>query len=68
MLSLSKLDGLPLMQIFGEEELLSIPFKYLVFTVAGCPLSAFVICLLLSVLLHYDQVKIMSYDSSPLMA
>uniref|UniRef100_A0A183BT10 Ribosomal_L16 domain-containing protein n=1 Tax=Globodera pallida TaxID=36090 RepID=A0A183BT10_GLOPA len=47
--------GPSVMQIFGEEELLSVQFKYLVFFIAGCPLVAFLLCLLLSIILHYEQ-------------
>uniref|UniRef100_A0A914HWV8 Post-GPI attachment to proteins factor 2 n=1 Tax=Globodera rostochiensis TaxID=31243 RepID=A0A914HWV8_GLORO len=47
--------GPSVMQIFGEEELLSVQFKYLVFFIAGCPLGAFLLCLFLSIILHYEQ-------------
>ncbi|CAI5444679.1 unnamed protein product [Caenorhabditis angaria] len=39
----------------GEDDILSLPFKYVVFCVAGLPSSALFICVILSLWLHFDQ-------------
>uniref|UniRef100_A0A1I7Y5V0 Post-GPI attachment to proteins factor 2 n=1 Tax=Steinernema glaseri TaxID=37863 RepID=A0A1I7Y5V0_9BILA len=39
----------------GENELISIPFRHIVYSVAGLPLSALFICIFLSVTLHLNQ-------------
>lgn len=38
-----------------EQQLLSIPFRTFVLIAAGCPFAAFLACVLLSILLHYEQ-------------
>nr|CAD2134823.1 unnamed protein product [Meloidogyne enterolobii] len=43
------------MHIFGEEEVLSIPFHVVVFMLTGCPMLAFVLCLSTSIFLHYEM-------------
>lgn len=43
------------MSVFGEDELLSIPFKVVVLLIAVCPFAAFSGCLLLTLWLHYEQ-------------
>lgn len=43
------------MVLSDGDELLSIPFKVVVTVVAGLPFSALVICVLLSILLHWDE-------------
>lgn len=42
--------------VFNDgDELLSIPFKVVAFTVAGLPLSALFLCVLISMMLHWDE-------------
>uniref|UniRef100_A0A914KJV0 CWH43-like N-terminal domain-containing protein n=1 Tax=Meloidogyne incognita TaxID=6306 RepID=A0A914KJV0_MELIC len=43
------------MHIFGEEEVLSIPFHVVIFMLTGCPMLAFVLCLSTSILFHYEM-------------
>lgn len=43
------------MHIFGEEEVLSIPFHVVIFMLTGCPMLAFVLCLSTSLFLHYEM-------------
>ena len=38
----------------GEDDFLSFSFRVFIVTVAGLPLSALIICVSLSILLHYD--------------
>lgn len=40
---------------FGDDELLRIPFRYLIYVVAGLPFSALTLCVLLSLVLHWDE-------------
>lgn len=40
---------------FGDDDILSIPFKYFVICIGGLPSSALLICVILSLLLHFDQ-------------
>ncbi|VDK63285.1 unnamed protein product [Cylicostephanus goldi] len=39
---------------YGDDDVLSIPFRIFVYIVAGLPLSALIICVLSSLLLHFD--------------
>ncbi|KAK0414494.1 hypothetical protein QR680_011463 [Steinernema hermaphroditum] len=39
----------------GDDELISIPFRHIVYCVAGLPLSALFICIFLSITLHIDD-------------
>uniref|UniRef100_W6NIB9 Ribosomal protein L10e L16 and Frag1 DRAM Sfk1 domain containing protein n=1 Tax=Haemonchus contortus TaxID=6289 RepID=W6NIB9_HAECO len=39
---------------YGDDDILSLPFRLFVFIVAGLPLSALIICVLFSVLLHFE--------------
>uniref|UniRef100_A0A1I7T2H1 Post-GPI attachment to proteins factor 2 n=1 Tax=Caenorhabditis tropicalis TaxID=1561998 RepID=A0A1I7T2H1_9PELO len=39
----------------GDDDILPIPFKYFVYCIGGLPASALLICVLLSLLLHFDQ-------------
>lgn len=43
------------MAVIGEEELLSIPFRWFVYVVAGMPLFALFACIAISVTLHLDE-------------
>jgi hypothetical protein len=43
------------MHIFGEEEVLSIPFRVVIFMLTGCPLLAVVLCLVISLFFHYEM-------------
>jgi len=45
------------MVLSDGDELLSIPFKLVVTVVAGLPFSALVICIFLSMLLHWDEAN-----------
>lgn len=40
---------------FGEDELLRIPFRFVVYVIAGLPFSALALCVFLSLLLHWDE-------------
>ncbi|KAJ1357104.1 Post-GPI attachment to proteins factor 2 [Parelaphostrongylus tenuis] len=40
---------------YGDDETFSLPFRIFVFVIAGLPLSALIICVLCSILLHYDS-------------
>ncbi|CAB3402326.1 unnamed protein product [Caenorhabditis bovis] len=39
----------------GEDDILSIPFKYFVFCIGGLPASALLICVFLALTLHFEQ-------------
>ncbi|KAL6726460.1 hypothetical protein Aduo_008427 [Ancylostoma duodenale] len=39
---------------YGEDDVLSLPFRVFVYIVAGLPLSALIICVLCSILLHFE--------------
>ncbi|GMR41810.1 hypothetical protein PMAYCL1PPCAC_12005 [Pristionchus mayeri] len=39
----------------GDKELISLPFRYVVYVVAGLPSSALFICVICALLLHFDQ-------------
>uniref|UniRef100_A0AC34RJH8 Ribosomal protein L10e/L16 domain-containing protein n=1 Tax=Panagrolaimus sp. JU765 TaxID=591449 RepID=A0AC34RJH8_9BILA len=44
-----------IMGLADGDELLSIPFKLVAFIIAGLPLSALMICVILSMILHWDE-------------
>ncbi|GMT18745.1 hypothetical protein PFISCL1PPCAC_10042 [Pristionchus fissidentatus] len=39
----------------GDEEVISLPFRYVVYSVAALPSSALFLCILCALMLHYDQ-------------
>ncbi|KAI6215372.1 Ribosomal-L16 domain-containing protein [Aphelenchoides besseyi] len=39
----------------GDDELLRFSFRYVVYTIAGLPLTALGLCLMISILLHWDE-------------
>lgn len=40
---------------FGDDDLLSMPFRTVIYAIAGLPMSALVICILVSITLHWDE-------------
>lgn len=39
----------------GDDELFRLPFKFVVYIVAGLPFTALMLCLILSLMLHWDE-------------
>ncbi|WKY01991.1 hypothetical protein Q1695_015753 [Nippostrongylus brasiliensis] len=40
---------------YGDDDVISVPFRVFVYVVAGLPLSALCMCVFLSIVLHFDQ-------------